>query len=355
MFLFSILQIKFYDENTRQWWVPVTGGSNVPALNELLAPWGVAFGDTVLDGEFELSGREVRYASGTSIVRFPGDGLVVIPENKLTDQGLEIISSASGASNGKEAIKAQLADAAGSPVLAQLPVMGFYQTKSTARGGRLAVYGDSNCIDSAHMVKDCWWLLDGVLEYTSAGHLPSVFADAAVPQPFASLLLPERMEQNQLHMYSKVLQSDIGYLQHATRGLPACVVPAWSIPQPLNRTSPTNLYQSQKLLSLNVEDLAAALPPRWPQDGEDSEADFLPAEVDDWMGPFDSSPSLVAEREPHSQLSLFSLFGLLCAACWLSYRYCRARHHVLRLRRPKPPRLPAILLPAGLSSGPRNV
>ena len=29
-------KVKFFDENTRQWWVPVTGGANVPALNELL-------------------------------------------------------------------------------------------------------------------------------------------------------------------------------------------------------------------------------------------------------------------------------------------------------------------------------
>jgi membrane-bound transcription factor site-1 protease len=24
---------KFFDENSRQWWTPVTGGSNIPALN----------------------------------------------------------------------------------------------------------------------------------------------------------------------------------------------------------------------------------------------------------------------------------------------------------------------------------
>ena len=36
-------KIKFYDENTRQWWMPDTGGANVPALNDLLGPWGIAF------------------------------------------------------------------------------------------------------------------------------------------------------------------------------------------------------------------------------------------------------------------------------------------------------------------------
>lgn len=42
-----IRQVKFFDENTRQWWVPDTGGANVPALNDLLAPFQVAFSDQV--------------------------------------------------------------------------------------------------------------------------------------------------------------------------------------------------------------------------------------------------------------------------------------------------------------------
>lgn len=28
---------------SRQWWMPDTGGANIPALNELLAPLGMAF------------------------------------------------------------------------------------------------------------------------------------------------------------------------------------------------------------------------------------------------------------------------------------------------------------------------
>ena len=40
-------KIKFYDENTRQWWMPDTGGANVPALNDLLAPWGIALSSEV--------------------------------------------------------------------------------------------------------------------------------------------------------------------------------------------------------------------------------------------------------------------------------------------------------------------
>ena len=70
-------KVKFFDENTRQWWIPVTGGANVPALNELLATWGIAFGDIVLEGDFTLGPNDMNYASGTGIVRFPEEGIVI--------------------------------------------------------------------------------------------------------------------------------------------------------------------------------------------------------------------------------------------------------------------------------------
>ena len=47
-------KIKFYDENTRQWWMPDTGGANVPAINTLLSHWNMAFSDQVYEGEFTI-------------------------------------------------------------------------------------------------------------------------------------------------------------------------------------------------------------------------------------------------------------------------------------------------------------
>lgn len=48
------------DDNTRMLWKPVTGGSNVPAMNEFLLPaFGMALGGTVLDGVISLPGGEV--------------------------------------------------------------------------------------------------------------------------------------------------------------------------------------------------------------------------------------------------------------------------------------------------------
>ncbi|XP_015778554.1 PREDICTED: membrane-bound transcription factor site-1 protease-like [Acropora digitifera] len=53
-------KIKFYDENTRQWWMPDTGGVNVPALNGLLSQWNMAFSDQVYEGEFEIGENKGR-------------------------------------------------------------------------------------------------------------------------------------------------------------------------------------------------------------------------------------------------------------------------------------------------------
>ncbi|VDN13782.1 unnamed protein product [Dibothriocephalus latus] len=49
--------LRFYDSHTRRLWSPPTGGTNVPALNDLLAPLGIQFGDTVLSGDFSLGNK----------------------------------------------------------------------------------------------------------------------------------------------------------------------------------------------------------------------------------------------------------------------------------------------------------
>ena len=79
-------KIKFYDENTRQWWMPDTGGANVPALNSLLDGWGMALSSEVLEGEFDLADHKISYASGTSIARWPSDGVLIARD--LNDQGV---------------------------------------------------------------------------------------------------------------------------------------------------------------------------------------------------------------------------------------------------------------------------
>lgn len=43
-----------------------------------------------------------------------------------------------------------------------------------AQSGRIAVYGDSNCLDSTHLDKACFWLLDTILEYTMNSYVSSL-------------------------------------------------------------------------------------------------------------------------------------------------------------------------------------
>ena len=145
-----------------------------------MSTWGIALGDTVLEGDFSIGSHDMNFASGSGIVRFPDDGMVVIPTslkvwlynilakapwlpsvplsylffhnlqflNILQDQGIEIIDPAS--------VQGQDASASGK-IKNEIPVLGFYQTTANKdNGGRLVLYGDSNCIDSAHLTKECW-------------------------------------------------------------------------------------------------------------------------------------------------------------------------------------------------------
>ena len=88
--------------------------------------------------------------------------------------------------------------------------------------------------------------------------LPGVFLEDGQPaainptlQSTEMLTLPQRMEGNRLHRFSKVLDTNIGQDHVSTRVLPACPTLSYSDPVPLNKTAPSNLYKSQKLLLLD--------------------------------------------------------------------------------------------------------
>ncbi|XP_072169129.1 membrane-bound transcription factor site-1 protease-like [Diadema setosum] len=221
-------KVKFYDENTRQWWMPDTGGSNIPALNEVLAPWGMAFGDGVYEGEFSIGGRKSQYTSGSSIVKFPTEGGLLI-QASLKDQGYEVLKGETKTAS-------------------DVPILGMFQHSKSA--GRIVLFGDSNCLDTSHMQTDCYWLLETLLQYTAYSNLSPMFSEhesiATSLPPVDSL--PTRMEGNHLHRYSKVLEAHLG--EPKPRPLPACPQLAWAIGESLNFSAPSNLYKHQKLLSV---------------------------------------------------------------------------------------------------------
>lgn len=78
-----------------------------------------------------LSFVAVLYSSGTSIASFPSDGLVI--KQKLNHQGNEVVT-------GETKIEEDVA------------VLGLYQVPGL-KSGRIVLYGDSNCLDNAHMEK----------------------------------------------------------------------------------------------------------------------------------------------------------------------------------------------------------
>lgn len=114
--------------------------------------------------------------------------------------------------------------------------------------GRVAVYGDSNCLDSTHMEKPCFWLLDALLEYTMTSHVSTLLKDL---NRSASIVFqenverPTRLPNNNLHMYSKVLENSApinGFA--AKREIPQCTQLRWETPVFLNVTAPSDLYHS---------------------------------------------------------------------------------------------------------------
>lgn len=233
-------KVNFFDENTRRWWMPETGGSNIPALNNLLKPYGIAFTDRVFEGDFELGPHDMYYASGTSIMRFPVKTGGKLVYRSLKDQAVEVIAGKKEAPH------------------VDVPILGLHQVEGK---GRIAVYGDSNCLDTAHKVKECFWLLDALLMYTSQGLISPVFGlngqgvsdkhQSTNPLPHVDdKELPKVMDGSHLYRYSKVLQSDIGAFKY--HQLPPCSFLPKATILPWNESNTIPAWKRHEML-LSVE------------------------------------------------------------------------------------------------------
>ena len=134
----AFTSLRFRDENTRRWWSPAVGGANVPALNELLRPYGIAFGPGRLTGSFQLDDQTTHFANGVPLTRFPAGGRVAY---------------------------AWLREAAGAdaepPERVEAPVFGIAAVEGAS--SYLAAFGDSGCVEDRLSNGLCLFLIDRIL------------------------------------------------------------------------------------------------------------------------------------------------------------------------------------------------
>jgi len=182
----------------------------------------VFHGDIHMGDDHKLS-----YASGTSLAQFPLAGTVVRAP-KLTDQVKEMLTGES-------------------ETLAGVPFLGLHQPDGQ-HSGRIVVYGDSNCLDSAHMETDCLWFLDQLLNYTATGHIPDMFDELiGVPLLNDNDHVPKRLPGNKLHKYSKVVMANTpsdtdDFKQNA---LPECRVLPAAVVAPITDPVPDRLFLTE--------------------------------------------------------------------------------------------------------------
>lgn len=92
---------------------------------------------------------------------------------------------------------------------ADSPILGLVELGE----GRIAVYGDSNCLDSSHMVTHCYWLLKKLLDFTSANIKDPVLFSTSVKRTAALYQadnqLPSRRTDIDFSMYSAVVGKEL--------------------------------------------------------------------------------------------------------------------------------------------------
>lgn len=222
-------KIRFYDENTKQWWEPETGGSNVPALNQLLAKWDIALSGTVLEGKFQLGDKQMYYASGANVLANNADLLSL--RQDMFNQGEDVLT--------------------GNATVVSSSILSMTQYRNTT--GTVAVYGDSNCLDSAHQQQECWWLIDAVLQYVTNGYLSeplrSSITTGYISKPEK---LPGRISNEKFAKHSKVIREMFKNGSVVYETLPDCRRPYWVKPaRILNWTLPKeNFFDVFKPLSV---------------------------------------------------------------------------------------------------------
>eukprot|EP00727_Mastigamoeba_balamuthi_P011433 m51a1_g6912 hypothetical protein (1031) ;mRNA; f:122270-127584 len=172
-------KLRFYDDNTKMWWSPVTGGCNIPALNDLLQVWGIALGGVALEGTVTIGGETFKYLTGSSIINFPDTGLVVTAElQRYVSQKTT-----------------------------QAAVAGIVNSVIAGRG-RIAVFGDSSCVDTSHKkLPSCLETVTNLVHFAMRRQGLEALRGSKtwLPLPEALSVLPPRPQTGELQRLSNVI------------------------------------------------------------------------------------------------------------------------------------------------------
>ena len=178
----SMSRMHFFDDNTRSWWTPVTGGSNIPAVNDLVAPFGLAFGDKVVHGSVSIGKTHtLPYSSGTHIIKAPA---------------------------GARLLEADLKDHSNGPPASSVKPEAYSVLGLVEHGaGRVAAFGDASCVDANHATANCHALLYEMLQWATDQANPpwgSALTTLNAPLGQHDMELPARPSPNLLDAVSFV-------------------------------------------------------------------------------------------------------------------------------------------------------
>ena len=180
-------KIKYFDENTRMVKAPLTGGSNVPALNWLLSNFQVALSDHVYNGQVSFGTGTFELFSAGSILSFPENGYLL--RANLEDEAAHVLNE-----------KRRLVEG--------VPIAGFVDL-NTPNSGRLAVLTDSSCLEDtgdSKSSKKCYELFLDMLNYTTMRTLnETIFeqfrrSNLNIAKPTTS---KTNLEKSELILYSR--------------------------------------------------------------------------------------------------------------------------------------------------------
>ena len=167
---------------------------------------------------------------GTHIIRFPADGYLIY--RPLNDQGETIIEMPFTPATPQQrqlnlddhenrAMNPIDLDSIVKKSSISMPILGLVEAFG---GGRIAVYGDSNCIDSVHLVRDCYWLLMALLEFTTSSRVPKLFLQLDENRDMEKEVPElERLNTSRLHKFSRVIKKSHYEPIQSIKQSPLCI------------------------------------------------------------------------------------------------------------------------------------